>query len=71
MSDKPNCEKAILTVHYPLGVQRIYTHYSWNRWTAAFWAMRKSMWILLRFPLRKTHWVRTELEIRPCFAIYL
>ena len=68
---KPNCEKAILSVHYPLGVTREYIHRSWNRWTAALWAMCKSMWILLRFPLRKTHWVRTELEIRPCNAIYL
>ena len=24
----PNCEKAILMVNYPLGVKRVYTHYS-------------------------------------------
>ena len=46
-------------------------HYSWNRWTAALWAMYKSMRILLPFPLKKTHWVRQELEIRPCNNIYL
>ena len=68
MKDK---EKAILTVHYPFGVSREYVHRSWNRWTAGVWAFCKSMWILLRFPLRKTHWVRPELEIRPCIAIYL
>ena len=68
---KPNCEKAILTVNYPLGVKRVYTHYSWNRWTAAIWAMYKSMRILLRFPMKKTHWVRSELEIRACNAMYL
>ena len=68
---KPNCEKAILTVNYPLGVKRIYAHYSWNRWTAAVWAMYKSMRILLRFPMKKTHWIRPELEIRPCNAINL
>ena len=67
----PNCEKAILMVNYPLGVKRVYTHYSWNRWTAAAWAIWKSMSILLHFPMKKTHWVRTELEIRPCIAIYL
>ena len=70
-TNKPNCEKAILTVNYPLGVKRVYTHYSWNRWTAAVWAMYKSMRILLPFPLKKTHWVRQELEIRPCNNIYL
>ena len=68
---KPNCEKAILTVNYPLGLKRTYTHYAWNRWTAALWAMCKSMWLVLPFPLRKTHWVRPELEIRPCNAIHL
>ena len=68
---KPNCEKAILTVNYPLGLKRVYTHYSWNRFTAAAWAMYKSMRILLPFPLKKTHWVRQALEIRPCDAIYL
>ena len=70
-NNKPNCEKATLMVNYPLGVKRVYTHYSWNRWTAAAWAMYKSMRILLHFPMKKTHWVRTELEIRPCIAIYL
>ena len=70
-TNKPNCEKAILTVHYPLGLVRTYGHYSWNRWTAAAWAFYKSMAILLHFPMRKTHWVRTELEIRACNAIYL
>ena len=70
-NNKPNCEKAILMVNYPLGVKRVYTHYSWNRWTAAAWAMYKSMSILFHFPMKKTHWVRTELEIRPCIAIYL
>ena len=70
-TNKPNCEKAILTVNYPLGVKGVYTHYSWNRWTAAAWAMHKSMRIHLRFPMRQTHWVRSELEIRPCNAIYL
>lgn len=69
-TNKPNCEKAILTVNYPLGVKRTYTHYSWNRWTAAVWAMYKSMSILLRFPMKKTHWVRTDLEISPCKVIY-
>ena len=69
-TNKPNCEKAILTVNYPLGVKRVYTHYSWNRWTAGAWAMYKSMRILLRFPMRKTHWVRTDLEIRPCKVIH-
>jgi len=70
-NNKPNCEKAILTVNYPLGVKRVYTHYSWNRWTASAWAMYKSMSTLLRFPMKKTHWVRLELEIRPRFTIYL
>ena len=69
-NNRPNCEKAILMVNYPLGVKRVYTHYSWNRWTAAAWAMYKSMSILLHFPMKKTHWVRTELEIRPCIALY-
>ena len=71
---KPNCEKAILTVNYPLGVKRVYTHYSWNRWTAvvrSIWLMYKSMCRFLRFPMKKTRWVRHELEIRPCNAIYL
>ena len=70
-TNKPNREKAILTVNYPLGVKRVYTHYSWNLWTAVAWAMYKSMVILLRFPMKKTHWVRPELEIHPCNAIYL
>ena len=70
MNINTNCEKAILTVHYPLGLVRTYSHYSWNRWTAAFWAICKSMKILLPFPFRKTHWVRTELEIRSCDVIY-
>ena len=70
-TNKSNCEKAILTVHYPLGLVRTYSHYSWNRWTAAAWAMYKSMRILLRFPMKKTHWVRSELEIRACNAMYL
>ena len=68
---KPNCEKAILTVNYPLGVKRVYNHYSWNRWTAAIWAMYKSMVTLLPFPMKKTHWVRPELDIIPHIAIYL
>ena len=68
---KPNCEKAILTVSYPLGLKREYVHRSWNRWTAAMWLFCKSMGIILRFPMRKTHWVRFEAEIRPCNALYL
>ena len=36
---KPNCEKAILTVNYPMGVTRTYTHYAWNRWTAGLWVV--------------------------------
>ena len=71
MQVKPNCEKAILSVHYPLGVTRTYTHYAWNRWTAAMWLFCKAMGIVLHFPLKKTHWVRSEAEIRPCNAIYL
>ena len=70
-NNKPNCEKAILMVNYPLGVKRVYTNYSCNRWTAAAWAMYKSMSILFHFPMKKTHWVRTELEIRPCVHISL
>lgn len=67
---KPNCEKVILIVNYPLGLKRVYTHYSWNRLTASAWAMYKAIAILLRFPMKKSHWVRLELEIRPCNAIY-
>lgn len=70
-NNKPNCEKAILTVNYPLGVKRVYTHYSWNRWTAAAWAMYKSMSILFHFPMKKTNYVRFELDVRPCIVIYL
>ena len=66
----PNCEKAILMVNYPLGVKRVYTHYSWNRWTAIAWSMYKSMSILLHFPRKKTNYVRFELDIRPCIAIH-
>ena len=69
-NNKPNCEKATLKVNYPLGVKRVYTHYSCNRWTAIAWSMYKSMSILLHFPQKKTHWVRIELEIRPCIAIH-
>ena len=68
---KPNCVKAILTAYYPLGLKRDYVHYSRNRWTVALWAMVKTAKILYPFPFRKTHWVRLELETRPCKVIRL
>lgn len=70
-NNSPNCENATLTVNYPLGVKRVYTHYSWNRWIAIAWSMYKSMSILLHFPRKKTNYVRFELDVRPCIAIYL
>lgn len=68
---KPNCEKVTLEVNYPLGVKGTYTHYSWNRWTAVAWSMWKSMCILIHFPIKKTNYIRFELDVRPCIAIYL
>ena len=62
-------EKAILAVHYPLGVNRVYVHRSWNKWTSVFWAIFKTIWIDLHFPFGKTKWVRQELEVRPCIVI--
>ena len=69
MNHKPNCEQVNLMVNYPLGVKRVYTHYSWNRLAAVAWSMYKSMCILLHFPRKKTNYVRFELDIRPCIVI--